>query len=348
MEKEALFYDKLTNERVRCNLCAHRCLIIPGQSGRCSVRKNFTRTNTGTGAGILYTTVYGRAVAAGCDPIEKKPLYHFLPGTTTYSIATVGCNFTCVFCQNWQISQADKISASDRGSIELMPDQVVFNARSMEASSISYTYTEPTVFFEYALDTAKLASAEGLKNIFVTNGFMSGEALEAIAPYLDAANVDLKFFNDEMYRKVAGGRLEPVLDTIRKMKELGIWVEITTLIIPELNDSEEELSRIAGFIADVDPGIPWHISRFFPNYKFPNTPATPLDALERAVNAGQKAGLKYIYKGNTPDSTITSCPSCGKELIIRTGYHIDKNYITAGTCMSCGEKIEGVWSKKKR
>ncbi len=251
--------------------------------------------------GTLYSTVYGEPIAMHVDPIEKKPLRHFLPGTMTYSIATVGCNFRCGFCQNWQISQSSANGSTSRTrSQAIAPRRIVALAQENRCPSISYTYTEPTVYFEYAYDTAQISHAEGLKNIFVTNGFMTREALETISPYLDAANVDLKSFSDSFYRKQCKGRLEPVLETIRLMKRLGIWVEVTTLVIPAENDSEAELRQIADFLASVSREIPWHISRFHPDYKMTDHDATPRDTLSLAAELGSSAGLTSVYIGNVP------------------------------------------------
>jgi len=286
--------------------------------------------------------VYAEAIAAHVDPIEKKPFYHFLPGTRAFSIATIGCNFHCPFCQNWQISQESKRNGAFAGR-ELKPEEIVRQAKKNKCKSISYTYTEPTVFFEYAYDTSKLAKKEGLFNTFVTNGYMSAEALETIKPYLDACNVDLKFFNEQMYKKICGGSLGPVLESIRLMKKLGIWVEVTTLIVPGLNDSDGELKGIAGFIKSVDAAVPWHISRFHPDYKFTDTEDTPLAALKRAESIGKAEGLKYIYLGNVAEEGNTLCGKCGKVLISRAGYAIAENSIKNGKCPACAAAVEGVW-----
>lgn len=289
MIKEAMLYDILDGGRVQCNLCAHRCVILPGKFGVCGVRKNED--------GKFYTLVYADAIAAHVDPIEKKPLYHFLPGSFSYSIATVGCNFRCSFCQNWQISQALKRDNGVTGK-ELKPEEVVKEAKKNNCKSISYTYTEPTIFFEYAYDTARLAKEAGLYNIFVTNGYMTDGAIEAIKPYLDAVNIDLKSFREDFYKEMCGAHLKPVLDSIKAMKKSGIWVEITTLAVTGKNDSDDEFKDIAGFIASVDPGIPWHISRFHPDFKFLESTPTPIETLKRAREIGKKAGLQHIHLGN--------------------------------------------------
>jgi pyruvate formate lyase activating enzyme len=334
MQKEAMLYEALENGRVHCNLCAHRCKIGPGKRGICGVRHNED--------GVLHTLVYAKAIAANVDPIEKKPLYHFLPGSYSYSIATVGCNFKCGFCQNWNISQLSAENGDIPGRY-LAPDQVVAQAVKSECRSIAYTYTEPTIFFEYAFDTAVLAKESGLDNVFVTNGFMTREAIDTIKPYLDAANIDLKSFRDEYYKKYCKGRLNPVLDSIAYMKQSGIWVEVTTLIIHGENDSDEELNDIAAFIAHVDSDIPWHLSRFHPDYRFTDRNATPLATLERARDIGKRCGLRYIYLGNVYADSDTRCPGCDVSLIQRSGFSTSATEITNGRCPSCGTKIAGVW-----
>ena len=330
-----MLYEALQNDRVQCNLCAHQCKIAPSKYGICGVRQNE--------GGELQTLVYAKAIAANVDPIEKKPLYHFLPGSKSYSIATTGCNFKCGFCQNWNISQLSAKSGDTIPGKELMPQQVVNEAKKTGCASISYTYTEPTVFFEYAYDTAVLATQAGLYNTFVTNGFMTREALDAIHPYLDAANVDLKSFRDDYYRKYCKGRLGPVLESIAHMRNLGIWVEVTTLVIPGENDSDAELNDISRFIAQVDVDIPWHISRFHPDYEFTNHNATPVETLKRAKEIGIERGLRYVYLGNVLSDSATYCYSCGAQLIKRAYFSGDATGIKDGVCASCGSTIAGVW-----
>ena len=340
MRKEALLYEKLGEKSVRCYLCNHRCKIADQEFGFCRVRQNID--------GLLYTHVYGNLIAVHADPIEKKPLYHFLPGSTSFSIATIGCNFRCGFCQNWEISQESiRDGAEGEMKAEINPQDVVKEALKNKCQSISYTYTEPTIFFEYALDTTKLAKKEGLYNNFVTNGYMTKEALKMIRPYLDAANVDLKFFKDSSYQKICSGSLEPVLDSIRLMHELGIWVEVTTLVVPGENDSEEELSGIAKFIASVDRNIPWHISRFHPDYKFKDHSATPEATLKKAQGLGSKAGLNYIYAGNVWGwGNDTHCHNCKKLLIKREGFAVLEYNIAQGKCPFCNAVIPGVFKSK--
>ena len=333
MMKEAMLYQKLDNGRVQCNLCAHRCKINPGKRGICGVRENQ--------GGTLVTLVYGKSISAAVDPIEKKPLYHYLPGTSAFSIATVGCNFRCAFCQNADISQAPKESRDlGRWARDLPPERVVHLAEAYQCASIAYTYTEPTVFFEYAYDTAVIATQHGLKNIFVTNGYMTPEALDTIGENLHAANVDLKSFRDEFYRKICGGRLQPVLDSIRKMHEMGVWVEVTTLVIPGHNDGDDEFKGIAEFLVSVDPDIPWHLSRFVPHYKMRDVPSTPVSTLHRAAEIGYDAGLHYVYVGNVPGDQYehTRCPRCGETVIYRIGYNVRLN-LKGQNCPKCGSRL---------
>ena len=337
--EQARFYtleDKDKNQ-VRCNLCAHRCLIKDGGRGICRVRENR--------GGRLYSLVYGRLVSSNPDPVEKKPLFHFQPQSLTWSIATVGCNFRCRHCQNFEISQYPERNRGEIAGRKTTPAQVVEAALSAGCSSISYTYVEPTIFMEFAIDCARLAKEAGLANIFVSNGYTSEEAARAMAPFLDANNIDLKSFSDSFYREICGARLQPVLDTIALMKELGVWVEVTTLLIPGLNDSEAELAEIAGFIAGVDRNIPWHVTRFHPTFKLTDRPPTPVSSLHRARQAGLAAGLRHVYTGNLPgdEGENTFCPACGNLLVARTGFSARIPGMDKGRCRKCGEEIAGVW-----
>jgi len=334
--KEALLYTKRNNKKVRCNLCAHRCIISSGKSGICKVRENVD--------GILYTKVYGRTIAQHIDPIEKKPLYHFYPGSTAYSVSTPGCNFRCLFCQNWDISQITSNDILESGQ-KATPEQIVQDTKQSNCKSIAYTYTEPTIFFEYTYDTARLAHEAGLKNLYITNGYMTPEMLEMINPYLDAVNIDLKSFRDDTYRKIIGARLQPVLDSLKKINQMGIWLEVTSLIIPGINDDPKEIQDMADFVADeLGKDVPWHISRFFPAYKMSEIPATPIKTLQMAKEAGLKAGLNYIYIGNVSSvgDADTKCPRCSYLLIERSGFGITKNNIKDGHCPRCKTKIAGV------
>lgn len=332
--KEALLYEKLGENRVNCRLCSHYCTIVPGKRGICAVRENRD--------GTLYSLVYGKVVARHIDPIEKKPLFHFHPGSTSYSIATVGCNLKCLHCQNYDISQYPK-AASDIPGLEMTPEQVVREAEDSGCKSISYTYTEPTIFFEFAYDCARLAHKRGIKNVFVSNGYTSPEATRLIAPYLDANNIDLKG-DEAFYKKVAGAKLQPVLDTIKLMKELGVWVELTTLIIPDYNDSEGFLKFTADFIGSVDKSMPWHVTQFYPTYKLTDKPRTPVSILRKAREIGLKSGLKYVYEGNVPGEggENTWCFSCGELLIERFGFTLTNIKMKNSACPNCTTHIDGI------
>jgi pyruvate formate lyase activating enzyme len=330
--KEAMLYQKLDEQSVRCGLCAHRCSIKPGKKGVCGVRENHD--------GTLYTLVYGKAISAAVDPIEKKPLFHFYPGAKAFSIATVGCNFRCAFCQNADISQAPREQPGwEQWSKDLPPQEVIRLAQRNSCQTIAYTYTEPTVFFEYAYDCAVLASQAGIQNIFVTNGYMTPEALETIGQDLHAANVDLKG-SDDFYKELCGARMQPVLDAIAQMHEMGVWVEVTTLVIPGYNDDDTTLRSIADFLVSLDPDIPWHISRFLPHYKLLDAPPTPVSTLHHAAEIGYQAGLRYVYAGNIPGDQYehTRCPECGQICIHRYGYHI-RNLMDGRKCPTCGYEL---------
>jgi len=333
--KEAMFYTQEGDKQVRCGLCRFNCLISDGARGVCAVRENH--------GGTLYSLVYGKLCAEHVDPIEKKPLFHVMPGSKSYSIATVGCNFHCRHCQNYTISQVER-SAPIRGT-EVTPQEIVQRAIDSDCRSISYTYTEPTIFYEFAYDTARLARESGLKNIFVTNGYISREALATIAPYLDAANIDLKGFSEGFYRDVVHARLSEVLDSIIEYRKQGVWLELTTLIIPGLNDSDGELQGIAEFIvANLGIDTPWHVSQFYPTYLLTELPRTPVATLRRARDIGIAAGLRYVYEGNVPGEggENTSCPSCSNLLIKRYGYVIESDRIRNGACPDCGAAIAGI------
>lgn len=334
MLKEALLYRRLQNDKVSCFLCSHRCLIADGHFGICQARQNK--------GGRLYTLAYGEVCAANIDPIEKKPIFHMLPGSKSYSFAALGCNFRCGFCQNWRISQKKEADKLGTNLEPKSPEKIVSEALRYKCQSISYTYSEPTIFFEYALETAKLAKEKGLYNIFVTNGYMTAEAVEMIKPYLDAANVDLKSFNDENYRKICGGRLQPILETISLMRRLNIWIEITTLVIPGFNDSTIELKNIAGFLSGVGKEIPWHISRFHPDYKIMDKESTSLVKLKEAYTIGKNAGLRYVYIGNVLEEEKTYCHNCGQSLISRGGFTVIKNILKEGSCPGCNTVLDGI------
>ena len=334
---EAYLWEPIEGQAVTCNLCHHRCNIKPGKRGICSVRENQS--------GSLHSLVYGKVVARNIDPIEKKPLFHFLPGSLSYSIATVGCNFKCRFCQNADIAQMPNDSSGLIVGDETSPEAIVEGALKADCKSISYTYTEPTIFFEFAYDTAKLAHEAGLSNVFVTNGYMTAEALDMIHPYLHAANVDLKAFNPDYYKNLCSAKLEPVKESLIKMKALGIFVEVTTLMVPGLNDDPKELEALAGFLAEsLGPETPWHVSRFHPTYRLKDRSPTPMGTLITAREIGLNAGLRYVYTGNVPgeEAENTVCYQCGKAVIQRWGFQIRKYDIDAGRCKSCGAEIDGV------
>jgi len=333
--KQTILVDYLPKQRVRCNMCSFRCVIPPGKFGVCHVRQNRN--------GELHSLNYGKIIARHVDPIEKKPLFHFHPGSRSFSIATAGCNFRCLHCQNFEISQMPVRNGIVIGD-EATPEQVVQMAIETGSKSIAYTYTEPSIFLDYALDIAKIAHEHDIKNVFVTNGYMTAEALELLAPYLDAANVDLKAFTNDFYKRICRARLAPVQENIQLLKKLGIWLEVTTLVIPTLNDSDSELQQIADFIAELDVDIPWHISAFYPAFELRDVPPTPAATLYRAREIGQKAGLYYIYLGNilAPEAETTYCPNCGAAVIERRGYQITKNRIIDGRCPQCQTRISGV------
>ncbi len=336
MDHEALLYEKLEDRRVRCALCSHRCRIDPGKRGICAVRENRE--------GVLVSLVYGTLIAENVDPIEKKPFFHCLPGSRSYSIATAGCNFRCSFCQNHEISQMPREEGRIVGR-RRTPEEVVEATLRSGSKSIAYTYTEPTVYFEFAHDTAVIARARGIRNVFVTNGYMTPEMLRMAAPWLDAANVDLKAFSDEFYRTQCGARLEPVMENLRLMKELGIWVEVTTLLIPGLNDSEGELRDLAGFVRSLGPETPWHISRFHPRYRMTERGPTPAETIHRTAAIGKTAGLKYVYSGNIPGDAgeNTACAACGRLLIGRYGFSVERQDLAGSACPRCGAPLDGIF-----
>jgi pyruvate formate lyase activating enzyme len=334
--KEAYLYEKMDSQKVRCILCNHRCLIKEGARGICGVRENK--------GGSLVSLVYSKVIARHVDPIEKKPLFHFLPGSRSYSIATAGCNFKCLFCQNADISQMP----SDRNQIwgeDMTPAMIADEAVTTRSATIAYTYTEPTIYFELALDTARLAVKRGVRNIFVSNGYMTEECLKDIYPDLHGANVDLKAFSDTFYKKQCGARLEPVLKTLETMRRMGVWLEVTTLLIPGLNDSKEELEGLARFLSGLDPFIPWHVSRFHPTYRLTNIHPTPPETVRMAREIGFEAGLKYVYTGNLPGDKgeKTLCHQCGEVLIDRYGFSVKENAMKGQHCPRCNAKIPGVW-----
>jgi len=335
---EALFYERLGGDVVRCGLCERRCNIPDGGRGVCGVRENR--------GGILYSLVYGRPVSVAVDPIEKKPLYHFMPGSSVFSVATVGCNFKCLHCQNWEISQA---RPEDFPVPYVSPKRLVGEAVESGAQGLAYTYVEPTVFYEFARDMGVIGRDAGLYNVFVTNGYFTEDVLKDLAGWADALNVDLKG-DERFYREVAGGVSPKIVRrNILLAYRSGLHVEVTVLVVPGWNDSEEWFrEEVVEFLADIDPSIPLHISRFYPHYRMKNVPPTPIPTLEKLYELAMEE-LHYVYLGNVGDPRYetTYCPSCGYPVIRRVGYAVE-NELRDGRCPNCGREIEGVWSIKNQ
>ena len=336
MEHEALYYNKLKEKKVHCQLCPNYCTITPGNYGKCKARKNID--------GKLYSMIYAKPVSVAVDPIEKKPFFHFLPGTDAYSIGTTGCNLHCQFCQNWTISQA---FPEDVPGIHIPPEEVVENAIRENCKSIAYTYTEPTIFYEYVYDTARLARKKKLKNIMVTNGFINPEPAKQLYKYIDAANVDLKGFTEEHYKNICFARLKPVLETLNLLHKMGVWLEITNLMIPGLNDDMKKVKEMCEWIKkNLGVNYPLHFSRFYPCYKMMDRPVTPIETLKKAHEVAKKVGLKYVYVGNVPEEEYnhTYCPKCNESIIKRSSFfQIKEDKLKNGKCPKCKTKIEGVW-----
>ena len=331
MIKEAVLYDSLVETKVKCNVCAHRCTISDGRVGVCRTRQNQD--------GKLYTLIYNTVSSEASDPIEKKPLYHFLPGTLSYSLGTVGCNFRCQHCQNWNISQ---VTIDETNTMEITPEQAVQRAIATGCSSIAWTYNEPSIWHEYTYDSAVLAKKAGLKTVYVTNGYITPEALQRMAPYLDAFRVDIKSFSDDFYKKVCGARLAPVLESTKLAKELGMHVETITLLIPEMNDSIDEVTELVKWVRDnLGVDTPMHFTRFHPMYKMSDLNATPLDTLEMAYDIAKKEGMRFVYLGNVGGHEYenTYCPACNALLIDRAGYRAGEVRIMSGKCPECSEDI---------
>jgi pyruvate formate lyase activating enzyme len=331
----ARWYTRLQAGIVQCQLCPRRCRVSKGKRGYCGVRENRK--------GEYYSLVYGNPAAILLDPIEKKPFFHLLPGTGSFSLATVGCNLHCKFCQNWEISQAQP---EEIYSYEASPEMVVRQARQMGARSVAYTYTEPTVFYEFMLDTAQMAAAAGLLNVMHSNGFINPEPLEQLCPLLDAANIDLKGFTDTFYQDLCEGWQAPVLETLKILKQNGVHLEITNLLIPTLNDDMEAIRRMCRWIAtELGKDTPLHLSRFYPLYKLKSLPPTPVSTLEQARVVAQQEGLEFVYIGNVPghEGANTYCPNCGKVLIKRAGFMVVENAMQEGKCRYCGTSIPGIW-----
>ncbi len=331
----ALYYKKLADNKIQCLLCPRECVVSAGNKGFCRARKNIN--------GEYYTLVHSNPCAVHIDPIEKKPLFHFLPGTTALSLATAGCNFTCKNCQNWDISQT---SPEQTDNIEISPPQMVELAVQYQTPTIAYTYTEPSVFFEYMLDIAKLAHKNGVLNIYHSNGYLNPEPLAELIPYLDGANVDLKGFSEDFYKDITGGMLAPVLNTLKALKKGGVWLEITNLVIPAKNDSEKMIKEMCSWIKhELGADVPVHFSRFYPQYKLQNLPPTPAEILQKIARIAKNTGLDYVYIGNVAGAkeASTYCPRCSKILIERRGYSIRQINIANGKCKFCKKIIPGHW-----
>jgi pyruvate formate lyase activating enzyme len=333
--REASFYEKLKSSLVKCRLCPRECVIASGKRGYCRVRQNEK--------GTLFSLSYSRPVAIHIDPIEKKPLFHFLPGADAFSVATIGCNLNCKFCQNWEISQARPEDVAGR---KVSPEELIRECKNSGSGIIAYTYTEPTVFYEYMLETAELAHASGIRNVMHSNGYISEAPLRQLARYLDAANIDLKGFSNDYYAKVCDGRLEPVLAALKVLKEEKVHIEITNLILPGYNDDPQTIAKMCLWIKEnLGQDTPLHFSRFFPLYKLASLIPTPAETLEKARAIALENGLRYVYIGNLPghEAENTSCPGCRKTVIKRSGYSVTASDIKDGACAFCGEKIKGVW-----
>jgi len=333
--KEAMFYEKLAEDEIRCKLCPKECEIGDRERGWCGVRENR--------GGVYYTLVYGNPCAVRPDPIEKKPFFHFLPGTQTFSLATAGCNLNCKFCQNWEISQA---RPEETKNFRLPPADVVANAKESNCKSIAYTYSEPTVFYEYMLDTAKIGRKAGIRSVVVSAGYINPEPLKLLCENVDAIKIDLKSLRNKFYDDICSGELQPVLNALKIIKDAGVWYEIVYLIVPSLNDSDEELRDTSRWIYEnLGPDVPLHFSRFYPTYQLKNLPPTDPDKMTTAREIALDVGLNYVYIGNVPGDPAenTYCPKCGEILISRIRYFIRQNNMVDGKCKWCGEEIPGVW-----
>lgn len=333
--KEAMHYVRLPDGKVNCRLCPRKCVIKNNDTGYCEVRKNID--------GTLYSLVYGKPVSIAIDPIEKKPVFHVLPGSESFSFATVGCNLRCIHCQNWQISQ---IKPSEAKTYDFTAEEMVELAIKNRCKSISYTYTEPTVYYEYMLDICKVARKKGLKNIWVTSGYINPGPLKELCKYLDVGRVDLKGFTEEFYAELAAASLEPVLNTLLLLKKEKVWIEVINLIIPGYNDNPNDIKRMCQWIKEnLGADTPLYFSRFFPHYKLTSVPPTPVATLENARKIARSVGLRFVYIGNVSghEGESTYCPKCKKFLIKRLGYSIIENNIVGGKCKFCGEKIPGIW-----
>ncbi len=332
---EAFHYAE-TPRGIKCLVCPNECILKPGETSTCRNRVNHNNK--------LYSIAYGNPCAVHVDPIEKKPLLHFLPGTQAFSIATAGCNLACLNCQNWEISQS---SPRDTQNVDLMPPTVVAGCITEQSKSIAYTYSEPTSFYEYMFDTAKLARAKNIKNVLVSNGYINEKPLKELCRYIDGANINLKSFSEDIYLKLNAGKLQPVLNTLKTISEAGVWLEITNLVVPSWTDDFDMIKRMCDWLVSNNLGDhPLHFLKFFPLYKLTQLPSTPLNTLQKAKDIALKAGCKYVYIGNVadPDSMSVYCPKCKGAVVQRRGYQIISKNLKNGSCGKCGEKIPGVWS----
>jgi pyruvate formate lyase activating enzyme len=333
--REAMFQEE-TARGIMCRICPNECVLKEGELSKCNNRKVIKSK--------LYTLAYGNPCSVNSDPIEKKPLYHFLPGTRAFSIATAGCNLVCLNCQNWTISQT---SPDKTRNYNLMPAKVISECINKGCKSIAFTYSEPVTFYEYAFETATLAKEAGIKNIFKSNGYIYPDPLKKLCSVIDAANIDLKAFNESTYLKLSGGKLQPVLDSLKIYRDMGVWLEITNLVIPTWTDDPEQIGKMCRWLSDNGfKKVPIHFSRFHPTFKLEQLPPTPIDILNKAVQIASGEGLQYIYTGNVPGNEIsdTICPKCHSTLIVRHGYTVASNSLTSGKCNKCGTNIDGVWN----
>lgn len=334
-KKIAMFQEE-TARGIMCRICPNECVLKEGELSKCNNRKVHDSK--------LYTMAFGNPCTVNVDPVEKKPLYHFLPGSKAFSIATAGCNLVCLNCQNWTISQT---SPDQTRNYDLMPEKVVEECIKNNCSSIAYTYSEPVTFYEYVFETATLARENGVKNIFKSNGYINTEPLKKLCSVIDAANIDLKAFSESTYLKLTGGKLQPVLDSLKVVKDMGVWLEITNLIVPDWTDNQDDIRKICKWLSDNGfKNTPLHFSRFYPIHKLEQLPSTPVEVLNNAYRIATEEGLKYVYTGNAPGNEIsdTKCPTCNSIVVIRQGYRISANTITGGKCNKCGSKIDGVWN----
>jgi pyruvate formate lyase activating enzyme len=334
-KKIAMFQEE-TARGIMCRICPNECVLKEGELSKCNNRK--------VNNSKLYTLAFGDPCSVNVDPIEKKPLYHFLPGSRAFSIATAGCNLVCLNCQNWTISQT---SPDKTRNWDLMPEKVVEESIKNSCRSIAYTYSEPVTFYEYVFETATLARNAGIKNVFKSNGYINMEPLKKLCSVIDAANIDLKAFSESTYLKLTGGKLQPVLDSLKVLKDMGVWLEITNLIVPDWTDNQDDIGKMCKWLGDNGfKNTPLHFSRFYPMYKLEQLPPTPVELLNSAYRIASEEGLKYVYTGNSPGNEIsdTKCPSCNATLVVREGYRIATNNISGGKCNKCGAEIDGVWN----